>query len=161
MAGLSGHTRGLVGPMRKDLGWSASALLLAISGVMLIGVGCYFLFVRPGLLPEDIRYIGLTPAEQEAISSRLAAWLNHVFRVMGGYVTATGVLALTLAATAFRQRSPWAVAGSIVAGLVSIGWMAVTNFMINSDYKWMLLVFALTWAASIAAFAVEARRAVR
>jgi hypothetical protein len=152
----------MVGPMRrKDFGWPASALLLAISGVMLIGVGCYFLFIRPGLLPEDIRYMGLTPAELDSIGPRLAAWLNHVFNVMGGYVTATGVLALTLAATAFRQRSSWAVAGSIIAGLASIGWMAVTNFMINSDYKWVLLGFAFTWAASIAAFALEARRDVR
>jgi hypothetical protein len=105
--------------------------------------------------------MGLTPAELDLIGPRLAAWLTHVFSVMGGYVTATGVLALTLAATAFRQRRRWAVAGSIIAGLVSIGWMAVTNFMINSDYKWVLLVFAFTWAASIAAFALEARRDVR
>jgi hypothetical protein len=33
--------------------------------------------------------------------------------------------------------------------------------MIDSDYQWLLLAFALTWAASIAAFVVEARRAVR
>jgi hypothetical protein len=31
--------------------------------------------------------------------------------------------------------------------------------MINSDFKWVLLGFALIWAASIAAFAAEARRA--
>jgi hypothetical protein len=30
--------------------------------------------------------------------------------------------------------------------------------MINSDFKWVLLAFALAWAASIAAFALEARR---
>jgi hypothetical protein len=66
-----------------------------------------------------------------------------------------------LAVTAFRQRCPWALAGSIVAGLVSIGWMAAINFMINSDFKWVLLVFAFTWAASIAAFVMEARRSVR
>jgi hypothetical protein len=62
--------------MRKDLEWSASTLLLAISGVMLIGVGCYFLFIRPALLPEDIRYMRLTPAELESIGPRLAVWLN-------------------------------------------------------------------------------------
>jgi hypothetical protein len=73
---------------------------------------------------------------------------------MGGYVTATGVLAVT----AFRQRQPWAVVGAAVAGVASIDWMAAVNFMINSDFKWVLLAFALTWAASIAAFALEARR---
>src|SRR5690242_793572 len=98
----------------RNFGWSASALFLAISGILLIGMGCYFLFIRPALLPEDIRYMDITPAELESIGPRLAAWLNHVFQVMGGYVSATGVLALTLAATAFRQRSPWAVVGAIV-----------------------------------------------
>jgi hypothetical protein len=142
----------------KEFGWTVSSILLALSGVILIGVGCYFLFLRPALLPEDIRYMNLTLAELQSIGPRLAAWLSHVFRVMGGYVTATGVLALTLAVTAFRQRQPWAVAGAIVAGVASIGWMAAVNFMINSDFKWVLLAFALTWAASIAAFALEARR---
>jgi hypothetical protein len=147
------------GPMEsKNIRWSASSMLLAVSGILLIGVGCYFLFLRPVLLPEDIRYMHLTPAELQSVGPRLASWLTHVFRVMGGYVTATGVLALTLAVTAFRQRHPWAVAGAIAAGVASIGWMAAVNFMINSDFKWVLLGFALTWAASIAAFALEARR---
>jgi hypothetical protein len=69
----------------------------------------------------------LTPEELQSVGPRLAAWLTHVFRVMGGYVTATGVLALTLAVTAFRQRQPWAVAGAILAGVASIGWMAVIS----------------------------------
>jgi hypothetical protein len=138
--------------------WRPSSMLLAASGVLLIGVGCYFLLLRPALLPEDIRYMNLTQAELQSVGPRLAAWLTHVFRVMGGYVTATGVLALTLAVTAFRQRQSWAVIGAIVAGVASIGLMAAVNFMINSDFKWALLAFALTWAASIAVFAFEARR---
>lgn len=77
---------------------------------------------------------------------------------MGGYVTASGVLAFTLAVTAFRQRLPWAIAGVTIAGAASIGWMAAVNFMIDTDFKWVLLGFALTWAASIAALALEARR---
>lgn len=95
-------------------------------------------------------------SELQSVGPRLTAWLTHVFRVMGGYVTATGVLALTLAVTAFRERNRWA--GAIVAGVASIGWMAAANFMTNSDFKWVLLGFVLTWAASIAAFAVEACR---
>ena len=143
---------------RKQTRWPVSAILLALSGILLIGVGCYFLFLRPGLLPEDIRYIQLTPAELQSIGPRLASWLMHVFWVMGGYIAATGALALTLAVTAFRDRHPWAVAGAIIAGAASTGLMAAVNFMINSDFKWVLLGFALTWAAAIAAFALEARR---
>ena len=142
----------------KETRWPASAILLALSGILLMGVGFYFLFLRPSLLPEDIRYMQLTPTELRSVGPRLASWLTHVFRVMGGYVAATGVLALTLAVTAFRERHPWAAVGVIVAGVASIGWMAAVNFTINSDFKWMLLGFALTWAASIAAFALEAWR---
>jgi hypothetical protein len=71
-------------------------MLLAASGILLIGVGIYFLFLRPALLPEDIRYMNLTPAELQSIGPRPSSWLTHVFRVMGGYVAATGLLALTL-----------------------------------------------------------------
>jgi hypothetical protein len=146
-------------PMQsKQTRWPASVILLALSGILLIGVGCYFLFLRPALLPEDVRYMQLTPAELQSVGPRLASWLTHVFRVMGGYVAATGMLALTLAVTSFRERHSWAVAGAIVAGAASIGWMAAVNFMINSDFKWVLLGFALTWAASIAAVGLEARR---
>ena len=89
----------------KDARRPDSAILLALSGGLLIGVGCYFLFARPALLPEDIRYMQLTPAELQSVGPGLAAWLAHVFRV-GGYVTASGVLAFTSAVAAFRQRHP-------------------------------------------------------
>ncbi|MDU1495699.1 MAG: hypothetical protein E6614_00570 [Bradyrhizobium sp.] len=78
----------------KETRWPASAILLALFGILLIGVGCYFLFLRPALLPEDIRYMQFTPAELQSIGPRLGSWLMHVFRVMGGYVAATGVLRL-------------------------------------------------------------------
>ncbi|WP_236840755.1 hypothetical protein [Bradyrhizobium sp. CCGE-LA001] len=145
----------------KEVGWPFSSILLGLSGIILIAVGCYFLFLRPALLPEDIRYMNLSSAELQSLGPKLALWLTHVFRVMGGYIIATGVLALTLVTTAFRQGSSWALAGAIVAGVASIGWMAAVNFMINSDFKWVLLGFALIWAASIAAFAAEARQANR
>ncbi|MGY0571929.1 hypothetical protein ACTGJ9_013410 [Bradyrhizobium sp. RDM12] len=130
-------------------------MLLAASGVLLIGVGTYFLFLRPALLPEDIRYMNLTPAELQSIGPRLTSWLTHVFQVMGGYVAATGVLALTLAWTSFRSRQAVAAAGAGIAGGLSIGLMAAVNFMIHSDFKWVLLGLALIWAASIATFVRE------
>src|SRR5215475_3162603 len=100
----------------KKSPWTLSSLVLVGSGVLLIGVGFYFLFLRPALLPEDIRYMNLTPAELQSIGSRLGAWLTHVFRVMGGYITATGVLATALAATSFRQHHPIAAVGAMLGG---------------------------------------------
>lgn len=140
--------------------WTLSSILLAGSGVLLIGVGLYFLVVRPSLLPEDVRFMKLTPAELQLVGDKLASWLVHVFRVMGGYIAATGVLAIALAATSFRDHHPLAAAGAgaAVAGAASIGWMAAANFTIDSDFKWVLLGMALVWAFSLAAFAWEAAR---
>jgi hypothetical protein len=139
----------------KQRRWAASAVLLTISGIFLIGVGCYFLFLRPALLPEDIRYMNFTAAELESFGPRLSEWLSWVFRVMGGYVLATGILAITLATTSFRAHQWRAALGAMIGGCASIGWMTVVNFMINSDYKWLLLAIALTWGCSLVLFWVE------
>jgi hypothetical protein len=76
-------------PERKS--WTPSSILLAMSGVTLVGTGLYFLFLRPPLLPEDVRYIALPAAQFDALRPKLELWLTHVFRVMEGYVLATGV----------------------------------------------------------------------
>jgi hypothetical protein len=130
-------------------------MLLAVSGILLAGIGIYFLFLRPPLLPEDIRYMGLTPAELQSVGPRLTAWLNQVFRVMGGYVAATGMLALTLALTTFCDHRTLAAVGAGIAGGLSIGLMAAVNFIIHSDFRWVLFGMALVWAASITAFIGE------
>ena len=139
----------------KSSFWTLSSLFLAGSGVLLIGIGFYFLFLRPSLLPEDVRYMGLTPPELQSIGPRLGSWLAHVFQVMGGYITATGVLAIALATTSFRQHHAVAAIGAMFGGAASIGWMAIVNFVIDSDFKWHLLAVALVWACSLALFGWE------
>ena len=144
--------------MIKRSTWTLSSLFLTGSGVLLIGIGFYFLFLRPSLLPEDVRYMSLTSVELQSIGPRLGGWLGHVFRVMGGYITATGVLAIALATTSFRQHHPVAAIGAMLGGAASIGWMAIVNFMINSDFKWQLLAVAVVWACSLALFGWELRQ---
>ena len=39
-----------------------SEWLLACCGVWLVGLGLYFVFLRPALLPEDIRFIAFRTA---------------------------------------------------------------------------------------------------
>ena len=43
--------------------WTPSSIVLIMAGVSLIGVGLYFILLRPPLLPEDVRYMAL-PASQ-------------------------------------------------------------------------------------------------
>lgn len=135
--------------------WTPSSIVLVMAAVTLIGTGLYFLLLRPPLLPEDIRYMALPPAQFDILRPRLELWLTHVFRVMGGYVLATGVLMVTLAATSFRQHSMPAAIGALIGGAASIGWMAAVNFLIDSDFKWVLLAMALLWAVSLVLFRVE------
>ncbi|WP_214291544.1 hypothetical protein, partial [Escherichia coli] len=67
-----------------------SALLLAFAGFLLLGMGIYFLFLRPSLLPEDYRYIKSSAQAVHENIPLLATWLEKVFWVMGGYIFATG-----------------------------------------------------------------------
>ena len=145
---------------RKSTAWPPSSIVLIIAGILLAGMGLYFMILRPPLLPEDTRFMGVAATQFDPLRPGLDAWLTEVFRVMGGYVLATGVLAVTLATTSFRQHSPVAAVGALVGGAASIGWMAVVNFTINSDFKWVLLAMALVWAASLVLFWLERRRYV-
>ena len=138
--------------------WTTSAILLALSGASLALVGVYFLLLRPPLLPEDVRYIGLADNELASVRPALELWLSQVFRVMGGYILATGALTVTLAATAYCGHSRIAFGGAFVSGAASIGLMAYVNFAIESDFRWFLFGLALIWASSLVMFWVEDNR---
>ena len=141
-----------------------SSMLLVSVGLIVAGIGAWFIFFRPPLLIEDIRFMHLSSAELAAIGPRLEPWLTQVFRVLGGYAFATGLLTVTLAVTAFRARQPVAVVGASSAGASSIGLMAAVNFAIDSDFKWALFGVALVWSLGAVAFGVEgwmARSAAR
>jgi hypothetical protein len=139
----------------KSVSWPPSSVLLVLFGATLIAMGAYFVFIRPPLLPEDLRFIGLSSSQVGATMPGLPGWLTHVFRVMGGHIAAAGVLTITLALTSFREHQWSAAIGVLVAGAASIGWMVIVNFMINSDYKWLLLAMSALWACSLALFWFE------
>jgi hypothetical protein len=137
--------------------WAPSSICLAATGMALMVAGLYFLLLRPALLPEDIRYMQLSAPLLDAVRLTLELWLKHVFWVMGGFVLSTGVLIVTLAATAFRTHSVSAAAGVMVGGAASIGWMTIVNFIINSNFKWALLAITSLWGVSLALFLMEMR----
>ena len=126
-----------------------ASVVLALGGVILMGMGLYFGFLRPPLLPEDLRFMGASLTQIQTSLPGLELWLVHVFRVLGGYMFATGLLTVYVAATGFRTRRLGVVAVVSVSGLTSIGWMALTNFVINSDFKWLLLAFTLPWVVAL------------
>ena len=126
-----------------------SAVVLAGCGVILMGIGVYFLWFRPALLPEDARYLGATLEELLTVAPGMGRWLDRVFWVLGGYITATGILVVYLAVTGFRARARGAGVVVAVAGVVSIGSMAVVNVLIDSDFKVPLVAVAGLWGLAM------------
>jgi hypothetical protein len=70
----------------------AAMWLLTACGVWLLGLGVYFIVLRPALLPEDPRFMGATLEQLRMAAPGLEGWLHIVFTVMGGYMVGAGVL---------------------------------------------------------------------
>ncbi|MES2431665.1 MAG: hypothetical protein V4556_12065 [Bacteroidota bacterium] len=126
-----------------------SASVLAFAGLLLVGMGIYFVFIRTALLPEDVRYMQTTSSIIKQTIPQLSGWLQKVFWVMGSYILTTGLLIIFISLTSFRKRISGAFGIIAVTGISSIGSMTVVNFMISSDFKWLLLTFTLPWAIAL------------
>jgi hypothetical protein len=122
-------------------------------GLTLIGMGLYFAFLRPPLLPEDLRYIGASLAELQSSMPALLPWLDRVFGVLGGFMVVAGLMAIYFAATSKGNRAALGVVA--FCGLAAVGWMVVVNFAIDSDFKWLLLALTLPWAFGLAVLAAS------
>ena len=133
-----------------------SAWLLAACGLVVVGIGVFFVAFRPPLLPEDRRYMAAPREPLDAVLPGLGRWLEKVFWVMGGYMVATGILTIHLALSGVRDGSTTAWVIAAAAGAVSVGLMAVVNLMLRSDFRWPLLGLASLWTAAVllAAFGV-------
>lgn len=138
--------------------FAASSLFMTLNGVILMGLGFYFILIRPPLLSEDLRFMDISYAIIQNTLPGLTIWLRHVFWVLGGYMLTSGLLTSYVALTEFRKYSNAALLVICMSNLGSIGWMAVVNFMIDSDFKWLLLSFNLPWILSIFLFSVEKRK---
>lgn len=125
-----------------------SATILAACGLIMIGIGLYFILVRPSFLPEDARNAGASLKEIQAVAPGFARWLGRVFWVLGGYIAATGILTLYIATTSFRTRAKGVGVAVGAAGIASIGMMATVNVLINSDFKLPLIGLGLLWTSA-------------
>lgn len=133
--------------MKKLKPYSAS--ILALAGLLLVLMGIYFVLIRPALLPEDLLYMKTTSSIVQENIPQLSIWLQKVFWVMGGYIFTTGLLTIFIALTAFQKRLRGAFSIVALAGISSIGSMTVVNFIIGSDFKWVLLIFTLPWIIAL------------
>jgi len=129
---------------------SIARFVFAACGIWLIGLGLYFMFLRPPLLPEDVRYMGTSPSAIQLAIPGLERWAQRVFTVMGGFMTGAGLLTIFVAMNASAVRRTWTWSVLALAGLFTVGTMSLTNFQLNSDFKWLLLIPSLLWVVGLA-----------
>jgi len=130
--------------------------LVTAAGFALVLIGGFFLAGRPALLPEDLRFMGVTREHLDQAVPTLARWLRRVFWVLGGYIATTGLLVMYLARTELRTGNPSALAVLVLAGVTSAGWMTAVNFLLRSDFRWALLALDGVWVLGLG-LAVGAR----
>jgi hypothetical protein len=134
----------------RTAGGSASAALAAC-GAYQVGIGAYFIFWRPSLLPEDLRFLEGSGDALRTAAPGLEQWLQWVFTVMGGQMVAVGMLVLLVAV---RLRSGAAVSRLDIILLVGAAassalLMCGINFAINSDFRLALLIPVAAWLAAL------------
>ena len=134
-----------------------SKWMFAACGIWLIGLGGYFVFVRSPLLPEDLRYIGSTATQVEALLPQLASWLRNVFTVMGGFIAGCGVLILFVSVRVVPQCAPSTGIALGITGLLTVATMSWVNFALESDFKWLLLVPVLARLVGLVTYATGKR----
>ena len=135
-----------------------SGKLFAACGIWLVALGVYFLFLRPALLPEDPRFMGSSIETLRAAAPGLERWLGHVFNVMGGFMVATGAITVLVACRYLAGRERGTLTAMAIAGVASVALMSATNFMLHSDFRWLLLLPALLWLAGLLCYLREGSR---
>lgn len=132
--------------------------LLTACGVWLVGLGVYYIALRPPLLPQDPRFMGSTLEQLRQAAPGLESWLRIVFTVMGGYMVGCGVLTAFLARSVVTRRvtgSAWALG---LAGASTVVLMSAMNFVLHSDFRWLLVVPAACWFVAMAALVLASGR---
>ncbi|MDP3750714.1 MAG: hypothetical protein Q8Q98_02500 [Polaromonas sp.] len=132
-----------------------SGRVFAVCGLWLAALGVYFLLLRPALLPEDPRFMGASIETLRAAAPGLERWLGHVFNVMGGFMIATGSLATLVACRYLAIRARGTLTALVATGTASVGLMSATNFMLHSDFRWLLLVPAPLWLMGVVCYLRE------
>jgi hypothetical protein len=106
-------------------------MALSALALLTVGVGVYMAFLRPPLLPEDLRALGV---DMKALPPNLQRWLSIVFATWGAFITAFGILLLGIARTLAGDRTHvlrWATALGILIAFSRFLW---SNIVLYSDF---------------------------
>jgi hypothetical protein len=109
--------------------------------------GVHFLFLRPAMLPEDLRFTGMEP---RLLPPEMVEWLQIVFRTWGGFMAGFGLLMSSVAGYLLTSRIALLKLGTSLALLVALGRFLASNVLIHSDYLWFVAaLFAVAVLVSL------------
>ena len=70
-------------------------------------------------------------------------------------MVAAGAVTVLVACRYLASRAPGILAAMAVTGVAGVGLKSATNFMLHSDYRWLLLVPSLLWLAGLVCYLRE------
>jgi hypothetical protein len=132
-----------------------SGKVFVACGLWMVLLGVYFMVLRPALLPEDPRFMETSIEALRKAAPGLERWLGHVFNVMGGFMVAAGTMTLLTAWRFLASRAPGTLMALTVAGASGVVLMSATNFLLHSDFRWLLLGPVLLWAVGLVCYVRE------
>jgi hypothetical protein len=107
-----------------------AGVLLGLLGMSALGIGLYFMLFRPAMLPEDIKFIGVSRAE---VPARLLEWLGIVFRTWGGFMVGFGIVLVAIATSFFTASKALLSVGTAVGVIVAFGQFFLSNLALASE----------------------------
>ena len=129
-----------------------STWILMACGLWLVALGLYFIFIRPPLLQEDLKFMGISIEQIRTATPGLEAWTQRVFVVMGGFMAGMGVLTVFVTHTAMPSRLKGTSLALGLGGALTVALMSASNFALHSDFRWLLLVPALAWITGLGCY---------
>ena len=114
LTGIPSHAQAAWAPWRSALGVGRACLLL--TSIMLVAAGITIMLVGMTrvFVPQDLQYMGLSPADLRAINPRLIPLIAHDRAGFGGGLCCTGLIVFFCVWCGHPSRSLWqalAVAG--------------------------------------------------
>ena len=134
-----------------------SGKVFLVCGLWLVALGVYFVLLRPALLPEDPCYIGLSLEALRSAALGLERWLGQVFNVMGGFMIAAGVMTALVAWRLAARRERGTLVALAVAGAIGVAMRSATSFLLQSDFRWLLLAPVALWLFGLVCYWLEGR----
>jgi len=118
-----------------------TAGLLGVLGVLTLATGLHFLFFRPAMLPEDVRFTGVRPSD---LPPRIIEWIQIVFRTWGGFMAGFGIAQIGVASYIITARRALLYWGTALAVVTAFGRFVISNLAIKSDYLvFIVILFGL------------------